>query len=415
MLKTAVNFVLNSCAMSEYPRSPRSTIRRLPKRARYDRDTVHAFLDAATMGHLAFLSEGKPVVIPTAFGREGDTLYFHGASVSRLMTGHDAGADACFSTAIQDGWVLARSLFHHSLNYRSVVAFGSLRPVSDPKERDTALRCITRQLIPGRWEEARHPNPKEEKATSILALDIREASAKTRSGNPVDDPQDAGLPEWAGVVPLMEAAGTPVPVPGLPVQVGYPASLWQNLSGRALAFVQPDVRPVSPPDEAECAPYYHPYIRRVGPEGVVTMLSRSLWTTPDFLMRIPEAKWDFAYAPGKWSVRELILHILDTERIMGYRLLRISRGDTTPLPGFDEVAFAANGHASSRDMASLGNEFRLIRMNTLQLLSGLPDDTWTRSGIANGFPITVRALAFVIAGHEHHHLEVLKNRYLERS
>lgn len=211
--------------MSEHeagPRSEASEVRRLPERARYDAATVHAVLDAASVGHAGFVgSDGRPVVIPMLYGRDGDRLYLHGSVASRLQRTAGAGVDVCLTVTILDGLVLARSVFHHSMNYRSVVVFGRARRV-DGDEVDHGLRVISDHLLRGRWEQARPPSPVELRQTSVLALEIEEASAKVRDGGPEDEPEDLALPVWAGVIPLTPTWGEPVPEPGVPPDAPAP-------------------------------------------------------------------------------------------------------------------------------------------------------------------------------------------------
>ncbi len=181
----------------------RIRIKREPQRGRYDRETVEAILDEALISHLGFAVDGQPFVIPTLHARVGDVVYVHGSSASRMMRRLDAGTPVCLTATIFDGLVLAKSVFNHSVNYRSVVLFGTARAAEDKRE---ALRALTEQLAPGRWDEARQPTEQELKATSILALPIDEASAKVRNGPEEDEPEDVDLPVWAGVVPVHLAA-----------------------------------------------------------------------------------------------------------------------------------------------------------------------------------------------------------------
>lgn len=201
--------------------TPRTRIRRVPKRAVYERDTVEAILDEGLVCHLAFVQLGQPFCIPTIHARVGDTVYLHGSAASRMMRTLGSGAAACLTVTHVDGLVLARSAFHHSLNYRSVVVMGTLRPVEEPDEKMAALEALTERLVPGRWPDIRWPSRKEMKGTSVLALPLDEASAKVRTGDPVDDEPDYDLPVWAGVVPLTVEAGAPEPdgrlAPGTPV------------------------------------------------------------------------------------------------------------------------------------------------------------------------------------------------------
>ncbi len=179
----------------------RIRITREPQRGRYDRETIDAILDEALLCHLGFEVDGQPYVIPTLHARVGDTVYVHGSAASRMLKQLAGGVRVCLTVTLFDGLVLARSVFNHSVNYRSVVLLGTARLVPD-EEKLAALHALTEQLAPGRWEEARQPTAKELKATWILALPIEEASAKVRSGPPEDDPEDEHLPVWAGVVPV---------------------------------------------------------------------------------------------------------------------------------------------------------------------------------------------------------------------
>jgi len=197
--------------MRQPPPSQRAQVRRLPDRAAYDRETIHAILDEGLVCHVGFVSEGQPHVIPMSYGRDGDRLLLHGSSASRLVRGLEAGWPVCLTVTLLDGLVLARSAFHHSLNFRSVVMFGRATPVDDPAAKSAALRAISEHVIPGRWEEVRPPNARELAATAVLEVPIEEASAKIRTGPPRDDLEDLSLPVWAGVLPLETIPGEPVP------------------------------------------------------------------------------------------------------------------------------------------------------------------------------------------------------------
>lgn len=201
--------------------STRSQLRRLPARGSHDEALIHSILDAGFLAHVGFSVDGQPFVIPTLYGRHGNTLYLHGSAASRMLRTLDAGAPACLTVTLVDGLVLARSAFHHSINYRSVVAFGVARPLTRPEEKSAALKIISDHLIAGRWDEVRAPYDKELKATAVLALDIEEASAKVRTGPPADDEEDYALHVWAGVLPLSLTPGEPQPdprlAPGTPV------------------------------------------------------------------------------------------------------------------------------------------------------------------------------------------------------
>ena len=194
--------------------SDRSTVKRLPERGAYDRETIDAILDEALICHLAFDTDNGPVAIPTIHARVGDVVYLHGSHASRMMRS-TVGAPVCVTVTLVDGIVAARSAFHHSLNYRSAMVFGTPRLVTDPRERSVAFAAITNHVLPGRWDEARQPNVKEDKGTKLLAIDIEEASAKTRTGPPGDDDDDMDLGIWAGVIPLSVTPGDPIPAPDL--------------------------------------------------------------------------------------------------------------------------------------------------------------------------------------------------------
>jgi nitroimidazol reductase NimA-like FMN-containing flavoprotein (pyridoxamine 5'-phosphate oxidase superfamily) len=191
--------------------SPRARVRRAPSRADYDRATIDAILDEGLVAHLGFAVDGQPYVIPTLHARSGDVVYVHGSAASRMVRTLAAGTPACLTVTLLDGLVLARSAFHHSMNYRSVVVLGQARLVEGDAERRGALRLFTERLVPGRWDEVRPPTRQELKGTQVLALALDEASAKVRRGGPVDEDEDHALDVWAGVVPLALERGTPEP------------------------------------------------------------------------------------------------------------------------------------------------------------------------------------------------------------
>jgi nitroimidazol reductase NimA-like FMN-containing flavoprotein (pyridoxamine 5'-phosphate oxidase superfamily) len=189
----------------------RSKLRRLPDRGSHEAEAVNRILDAGFLAHVGFCVDGQPFVIPTLYGRDGDRLYLHGSAASRMLRELDTGAPACVTVTHVDGLVLARSAFHHSMNYRSVVAFGRARRVEDPDRKAEALRIISEHLIRGRWADVRGPAENELKATAVLEFEIEEASAKVRTGGPKDDAEDYALPVWAGVLPLALTPGEPIP------------------------------------------------------------------------------------------------------------------------------------------------------------------------------------------------------------
>jgi uncharacterized protein len=186
-------------------------VRRLPTRGAYEAEAVHAVLDAATHCHVGHIIGGRPVVIPTLHWRDGSTVHWHGSAASRMLRTNASGSEACLTATLIDGYVLARSGFHHSVNYRSVMVFGTPRLIEDPAEKAAVLKGFVDRLFPGRWDTLRPANAKELKATSVLAMALDEASVKIRTGPPVDDEEDLTWPVWAGVLPLRLTAGTPEP------------------------------------------------------------------------------------------------------------------------------------------------------------------------------------------------------------
>jgi len=188
----------------------RTQLRRLPARGSHETEKIHQILDAGFLAHIGFCANGQPFVIPTLYGRDGDKLYLHGSAASRMLRELDSGVAACVTVTLVDALVLARSAFHHSMNYRSVVAFGTARKIDDQDRKSAALRVISDHLIAGRWNEVREPNEKELKATAVLEFTIEEASAKVRTGPPIDDEEDYALPVWAGILPLKLTPGQPL-------------------------------------------------------------------------------------------------------------------------------------------------------------------------------------------------------------
>lgn len=196
--------------MDTSTQTERTRVKRLPNRGAYDRETIYAILDAGFICHVGYVLDGQPYVIPTGYARIGDDLYIHGSSASRMLRNLAQGVDVCVTVTLVDGLVLARSAFHHSINYRSVVVLGKAVLVEDAAEKDKALEAFTNHIIPGRWPEIRWPNELELKATSVLRLPIDEASAKIRVGDPKDDEEDYAMDVWAGVLPLTTQPGKPI-------------------------------------------------------------------------------------------------------------------------------------------------------------------------------------------------------------
>lgn len=205
--------------------TPRSKLKRLPKRGSQERELIYSILDEALIAHIGFITNNQPFVIPMAYGRKSDRLYLHGSSISRLIKTLEQGVEVCLTVTLVDGLVVARSLFHHSMNYRSVVLFGKAELVDNERDKMIALEAFTEQIIPGRWQDARIPNVKELKATTVLSLPIEEGSAKIRKGQPLDDEEDYALPIWAGELPLRVIAGKPIPDPRLDNAIAIPENL----------------------------------------------------------------------------------------------------------------------------------------------------------------------------------------------
>jgi nitroimidazol reductase NimA-like FMN-containing flavoprotein (pyridoxamine 5'-phosphate oxidase superfamily) len=197
--------------MSEFTPTERTQLKRLPKRGKYDHETVHKILDEGFVCHVGFSVDGQPFVIPTNYGRTGDALYLHGSAASRMLRTLSDGVPVCVTVTHVDGLVLARSAFHHSVNYRSVVILGTAHLVEDRAEKMEALRLFTEHVMKGRWDDVRQPTEQELKATTVLALPLQEVSAKVRCGGPVDDEADYTLPVWAGVLPLEVSVQAPIP------------------------------------------------------------------------------------------------------------------------------------------------------------------------------------------------------------
>lgn len=188
--------------MSDFDVTARNQVRRMPKRGAYDRDTIYPIIDEALVCHVSFAMDGEPFVIPTIHARQGDQILLHGLSGGRMLDHIEAGNPVAMAMTIVDGLVCARTAFNHSMNFRSVVIFGTGRVIDDPEEKLEGLRCLSERVIPGRWQHVRPPNDKEIKATSLVAMEMHQASAKIRRGPPGDDGEDLKFPVWAGVLPL---------------------------------------------------------------------------------------------------------------------------------------------------------------------------------------------------------------------
>ncbi|MEN8198141.1 MAG: pyridoxamine 5'-phosphate oxidase family protein [Pseudomonadota bacterium] len=211
--------------MADYAKTKRTTLKRAHERGSYDRDAVHAILDEALICHVAFIHDGAPAIIPTAHWREGDVLYIHGSSASRAIRALEGGSPACIEVTMTDGLVLARSGFHSSFNYRTVVVYAAGWKIADEAEKLAALKAFMEKIAPGRWDELRPPNTQEMKATTVLAFDLSEVSAKIRDGGVADEPEDMNDPVWAGVVPVQRTFGAPEPDAQLRGDIGLPGYL----------------------------------------------------------------------------------------------------------------------------------------------------------------------------------------------
>jgi nitroimidazol reductase NimA-like FMN-containing flavoprotein (pyridoxamine 5'-phosphate oxidase superfamily) len=221
LFQSASSFARLEVVMQAIAPTSHTQVRRHPERAVYDLEQIHSILDQGYICHLGFVVDGQPFVIPTAYGRSGNQIYVHGSAASRTLRSLAGGINVCATVTLVDGFVLARSAFHHSMNYRSVVILGKAQLVTDPKDKMEGLRCLTNHLVPGRWEEVRPPNETEMIKTSLLSLPLNEVSAKVRSGPPLDLEDDYPIRVWAGVVPLRAQVGEPIAdphaLPGIPV------------------------------------------------------------------------------------------------------------------------------------------------------------------------------------------------------
>lgn len=209
-------------AMNDVPRTTRTTLKRLPKRGSFDREVMNLILDEGFVCHVGFIADDKPVVIPTGYARVDDNLIIHGSRASRMLCALGREIDLCVTVTLIDGLVLARSAFHHSMNYRSVVVFGRAIAIETRAEKLAALRALSEHMIPGRWDYVRAPNERELQQTTVLSVPLNEASAKIRTGQPIDDDEDYELPIWAGILPLRMSPQTPVADPRLRIEVEMP-------------------------------------------------------------------------------------------------------------------------------------------------------------------------------------------------
>ena len=208
--------------MDKLPQTPRTTLKRLPKRGSHDREIINQILDEGFICHVGFVVDSQPIVIPTGYARVDDKLIIHGSQASRMLRAVRQGIDVCVTVTLIDGLVLARSAFHHSMNYRSVVIFGRASVINDRAEKIAALFALSEHMIPGRWKDVREPNESELQQTTVLSLPLAEASTKIRTGPPLDDEEDYEMKVWAGVVPLRMVADEPISDPSLPADLKAP-------------------------------------------------------------------------------------------------------------------------------------------------------------------------------------------------
>jgi nitroimidazol reductase NimA-like FMN-containing flavoprotein (pyridoxamine 5'-phosphate oxidase superfamily) len=220
--------------MSIFPTTPRNQVKRLAERGQYDKAVIYPIVDEAFICHIGFVMEDQPFVIPTIHARQDDTILFHGAKASRLLKHIQAGNPLCVTVTLLDGLVMARSVFHHSMNYRSAVLYGHGHLVEAGSEKMEALRLVSEAIMPGRWDDARQPTRKEMNATTVVAMPIESASAKIRTGPPGDDEEDYALRVWAGVVPLRQQIGTPLADPVLTDGINMPDYMADFVNGRNL-------------------------------------------------------------------------------------------------------------------------------------------------------------------------------------
>lgn len=209
--------------MENFTPTPRTTIKRIPKRGQYEREIIYQILDEGLVCQIGFVVDDQPYVIPTAYGRVGEKLYIHGSPASRMLRTLKEGINVCITVTLVDGLVLARSAFHHSMNYRSVVVFGKASVVQDAEEKLEALYAFCEHVVPGRWESVRQPSPNELAGTLVLSVPLVEVSAKVRTGPPIDDEADYDLPVWAGEIPLQLVAAAPIDDPRLTAGIVPPS------------------------------------------------------------------------------------------------------------------------------------------------------------------------------------------------
>jgi uncharacterized protein len=235
--------------MTAFTPTHRSKVKRLHERGRYDEDTVFAILDAGLIAHIGYVIDGQPYVTPTAYWRRGRTLYWHGSSASRMLRTQEEGIPVCVTVSLLDGLVMARSGFHHSINYRAVMAFGRARIVEDAKAKEAELDYFIERIYPGRVATLRPVNQQELKGTTLLAMEIEEASAKMRTGEPKDDEEDYALNIWAGVIPIRQVVGAVENDPRLKPGIAVPEHLRRFTDGARFDSLMSDSSPLLPSRE----------------------------------------------------------------------------------------------------------------------------------------------------------------------
>src|SRR5215469_3739137 len=235
-----------NCGMSPLPVTPRTKLGRLPERGSHDQQVINAILDEGFICHVGFVLDGQPFVVPTGYGRKGGQIYFHGSAASRMLRNLTAGVPVCVTVTLVDALVLARSIFHHSMNYRSVMVLGTATLIEEPEEKLEALRVISDNIIRGRWDEVRQPTEQELKATAAMKLPIQEASAKVRTGPPKDDKEDYDLPIWAGLLPLVTKPAEPLIDSAMRMKMAVPQSVKGYTRYRDTSRETKPVPPASP-------------------------------------------------------------------------------------------------------------------------------------------------------------------------
>jgi hypothetical protein len=376
--------------MEVFTPTPRTAFKRLPQRGTYDREAVYRILDEAFICHVGFVVDGQPFVIPTGYARVGDTLYIHGSAASRMLRLLAGGIPVCVTVTLVDGLVLARSAFHHSINYRSVVILGIAEPVEDEQGKMAALAALTEHIVPGRWAEVRGPNEQELKGTSVLALPLVEVSAKIRTGPPKDDEEDYAIPVWAGELPLRIAADAPVNDPQLSPGIAPPAYITNHFLG---ADHNTRRNTMTQEERKELIARY-----AAGYDEVISALEGF---PKDKLMAHPIA--------GKWSAAEIVQHLADSEMTSAIRLRRLLVEDRPVIQGYDQELFATRLNYNERNIAPALEAFRGARSTTVQLLERMTEEDWRREGThTESGHYTAEDWLRIYAAHAHGHADQIR-------